>query len=277
MAENILNYRNAGGKFYQRDDLLNIYSMTKDEYLRLRPYVNIHRNDYNYYKAPHSSFASADLNIDLNTATAHELRDLRGIGEVLAERIVKYRDSKGGFRSKEELLQVYGIDEELYASISDQIYTSEVELPVRLVADVVEQPKEQKKNVIVDLNMASQTELQQVRGIGPAFSERIVEYRKRLGGFVTKEQLLEIYGIDEDHFEMIQGQIKLNPAQVKRININTASEKELRQHPYMSKQIAEQIVRYRIRKKFTHTEEIKKLMLVDEPVFVKLAPYITVE
>ena len=49
--------------------------------------------------------------LDLNHATAQELTTLPGIGEVLAQRIVDYREAHGPFRSVDELIAVEGIGE----------------------------------------------------------------------------------------------------------------------------------------------------------------------
>lgn len=59
--------------------------------------------------------------IDLNTASAQELETLPGIGEVLAQRIVDYRETNGGFRTIEELLDIKGIGEKTYAKIADYV------------------------------------------------------------------------------------------------------------------------------------------------------------
>ncbi len=47
--------------------------------------------------------------IDINTATASELTEIKGVGEVLANRIVEYRQAHGTFKSLEELEQVKGV------------------------------------------------------------------------------------------------------------------------------------------------------------------------
>ncbi len=47
--------------------------------------------------------------VNLNTATAEELQQLEGIGEVLSARIVEYRETYGTFRSIEDLLDVQGV------------------------------------------------------------------------------------------------------------------------------------------------------------------------
>lgn len=62
--------------------------------------------------------ASGDA-LDLNTASLEELETLPGIGPVLAERIVEYRERYGGFQSVEEIMYVSGIGEKTYAKIAD--------------------------------------------------------------------------------------------------------------------------------------------------------------
>ena len=62
--------------------------------------------------------------LDLNTATAAELTDLPGIGEVLAARIVDYRTEHGPFQSVEELLEVSGIGESRLDAVRDSVTVS---------------------------------------------------------------------------------------------------------------------------------------------------------
>lgn len=69
--------------------------------------------------------ASEQVLIELNTADTTSLKTVRGIGSVFANRIVKYRKLIGGFHSKEELLKVYGIDEERYVGIAPQVWVDE--------------------------------------------------------------------------------------------------------------------------------------------------------
>lgn len=63
------------------------------------------------------------------------------------------------------------------------------------------------EKVLVELNSADTTELMKVRGIGSVFANRIVKYRKLIGGFQSEDQLLKVYGITPDRFERISTQV----------------------------------------------------------------------
>jgi competence protein ComEA len=70
--------------------------------------------------APHAAGASDPEPIDLNTASAAELASLPGIGPAKAQAILSYREATP-FRTPEDLLQVKGIGERLFAQLKDRI------------------------------------------------------------------------------------------------------------------------------------------------------------
>lgn len=59
--------------------------------------------------------------VNVNTATVAELQQLSGVGEVLAQRIVAYREEHGAFTSAEELLNVKGIGESKLEKMRDYL------------------------------------------------------------------------------------------------------------------------------------------------------------
>ncbi|MBI3500209.1 MAG: helix-hairpin-helix domain-containing protein [Bacteroidetes bacterium] len=137
-----------------------------------------------------------------------------------------------------------------------------------------------KKNatVIVELNSADTTSLKQLKGIGSGFAKRIVKFRDLLGGFVKKEQLLEVYGFDKEKFDLVSPQLEIDLSKVKKININSASVDDLKKHPYMDKKAAIKIFWHRINKgDYSDVSDIMKDNLVDGETFSKLAPYLTVK
>lgn len=63
--------------------------------------------------------------LDINTASADELKALPGIDDVLAERIVEQRSVSGGYESKEDIMNVEGIGESRYQQIEELIRTGD--------------------------------------------------------------------------------------------------------------------------------------------------------
>ena len=98
---------------------------------------------------------------------------------------------------------------------------------------------------LIEINSADTSRLQKIRGIGPYYAQKIVQYRQRLGGFAAMEQLMEIEGIDEARFEMMKPQIEIDYDLVRTIDLKSADQTTLGQHPYIGAYAARWIVHYR--------------------------------
>ncbi len=135
-----------------------------------------------------------------------------------------------------------------------------------------------KEKVQLNINEATADQFSQLYGIGPVFSKRIVNYREALGGFVSVDQVGTTYGIDADTFLSIKSQLSITSNfQPRKVNVNTADLEALAKHPYISDQLAKQIINYREKvAAFGSVEEIKKLYFVDEALYQKLYPYIQI-
>jgi len=137
--------------------------------------------------------------LDLNIAGVEELRLLPGIGPVKAEAILNYRESKGGFASVEELLEVSGIGERTlerikeYVVVNPQNVQNSTDLKGRIVSE--KQP--------LNVNLASQEELEELPGIGPVKAKAIVEFREKNGPFRTVEDLVQVPGIGKKTLEKL--------------------------------------------------------------------------
>ena len=129
--------------------------------------------------------------------------------------------------------------------------------------------------LLVDINTADTSRLQQLRGIGPVFATRIVRYRTSLGGFASVDQLLEVYGMSYDRFSDIAPHIVASPSNISKIPINSASLDQLRNHPYLDYHQARAIIEYR--KKLgpiQNQDDLLKINLIDYPTARKISPYI---
>jgi len=191
-------------------------------------------------------------------------------------KIIKKYEAKGGkFYSKEDFKQMFCISPSEYTILEPYISIPEKksEYPER-----GNEVKEIKKKVLVDLNQADSVTLLGLYGIGPAFAKRIIKYRNLLGGFYSKNQLLEVYGFNQDKLDQIDSYCEVNPGGIKRININTVRTEELKKHPYMDYYTAKAIVDQRILVgRFTKMEQIKTIPLIHDELFNKMEHYFVIE
>lgn len=212
---------------------------------------------------------------DPNTASLAQLDSL-GFPEFLAQRIHNYRSKNGKFKVKSDLLKLYGMDSAFYNQVA--LY---IALPDQRVAD---KPKTDTRQAIpgvssekIDINLTDSTQLTKIYGIGAKLSMRIINYRTKLGGFVSMQQLQEVYGLDSVVINQLEKKYFVNPDfKPRKIILNQASEKELSSHPYIKYPLAKAITTYRFQHgNFNALEEVKKIALVDETFYNKILPYLS--
>ncbi|NOS55864.1 MAG: helix-hairpin-helix domain-containing protein [Cyclobacteriaceae bacterium] len=204
---------------------------------------------------------------------------LLGFSSSLATRMVNYRAKGGVFKIKSDLLKMYGADTLLYRKLYALI-----DLPLVVEKKKIEFLKDSVSTrpivpiTKLDLNVADTAQLIKVYGIGPKFSLRIVEYRERLGGFVSMDQLNEVYRLDTTAVGRLKKKFFVLPEyRPRQILLNSVTEKELAAHPYFSYKLAAAIVAYRFQHgNFTSIEDLVNLKLVTEKDFQRIKPYITV-
>lgn len=139
-AQVIKNFESKGGRFRRKEDLARIYSISEDDYKRLLPYIRIkpiedkehqifdYGQDADIRKKEKSVYRTnerKEVSIDIGEADSSAWVLLRGIGPVLANRIIKYRDALGGFHDVNQIAEVYGLPEETFALIKDKLYITE--------------------------------------------------------------------------------------------------------------------------------------------------------
>lgn len=128
----------------------------------------------------------------------------------------------------------------------------------------------------IDINKADTTVFIALPGIGSKLASRIVNYREKLHGFYCVEQVAETFGLADSTFQKIKPWLVVTEGSIEKVNINTATAEALRT-PYISYNLANAIYEFRIQHgQFSTLEELKKIMLVDEALFKKITPYLTV-
>lgn len=85
---------------------------------------------------------------------------------------------------------------------------------------------------VVDINVATVDDLVAVPGIGPTTAERIVEFRARLGGYVSPRQLVGVWPITAETFAMMEPFLVADSSRVVPVNVNSSNDTRMRRHPY---------------------------------------------
>lgn len=133
--------------------------------------------------------------------------------------------------------------------------------PVKLVGDEV-----------LDVNFADSAQLCRVPGIGPYFSRKIVQYRKRLGGYVSTAQLLEI---DDFPADAIAWLVVSDSTDVQRLNVNSLSTRKLMRHPYVGYYRASDMEDYkRIYGRIESIDALGQMPHFTDEDIKRLAPYL---
>lgn len=188
---------------------------------------------------------------DPNLASLDELM-MFGLSSRQASSIINYRTKGGSFRNKEDLKKMYNIPDSLYEELKEFIF---IETDLYQERDRVGTASEVKrdrvgaisevKGEMIELNLADSLQLISLYGIGPYYASKIMEYREKLGGFYSAEQLLEIKGFESDRYSSISDKVYADKGMIKRLDLNEASKEELAAHPYIGSYMARGILRLR--------------------------------
>lgn len=218
-----------------------------------------------------------------------------GLTEKQASNIHNYEKAGGSFRKKEDLLKIYSVDEALYAQLEPWIQLEEHsgnshhrKRPGEFqpATDSTRSVQNAQKTydypeVFIDVNLADTSDWQRLYGIGPVFAKRIMKYRDLLGGFVSTEQVREVYGLRDSTWMLIHSHLEMSPEgleAVRKIDVNSADYKTLLKHPYIDRNLANSIVMIRSKHGlYTRLEDLRKSDLVNEEIYRKIVPYITVK
>jgi competence protein ComEA len=200
IKQNLLKYRSSGGYFKKREDLRRIYGMNDSVYAVIERFIEIKKTRsvsvmnspkaevrLRDHEAKHIEPDPADVivKVEINHATKEELVKLYGIGPVLSERIIKYRNLLGGFYSLEQLKEVYGLTTETLTGIAGQLEVDSTVL------------------VLININFAGAGELAKHPYLGWKAANRIIHYREKTGFIEDRYQLLRDSVLSDGIFEKV--------------------------------------------------------------------------
>ena len=204
---------------------------------------------------------------DPNTADSTTLLKL-GLAPWQVRAIYKYRAKHGRYHTPDDFKRLPGMTYELWERLAPQIriarqfqYIEENDKrsslpeksapqaqvsPTPVVSQradsVAEHPRKFDVITQVDINKADTVELMRIPGIGTYRANKIVEYRRKLGGFLKAEQVMEACEMPD---EILQWVTVSTENAVRKVNVNKLSLQRLMNHPYISFYQARAIVEYR--------------------------------
>ncbi|BAV94342.1 DNA uptake protein [Ichthyobacterium seriolicida] len=161
-ADAILKYKNTVKEFKSKEDLKKIFVISKDKYKKLKPYIKIERTPYTEKKK------------NINLANANDLKEIKGIGNVLSLRIIKFRDKLGGFANRDVLSRVYGLKD------------SVIELIEKKFTFDFEQIEK------ININKASLEQLNKLPILRFEQSKAIIQFRAEYREFQNVEELSKL-------------------------------------------------------------------------------------
>lgn len=197
LSTRIANYRQKGGQFRIKADLLKIYGMDSTLYHQLYAYILLpetkERAVYKQHEKPATQSQKIRLaSFDLNRADTTTLKSVYGIGSKLATRIIRFREGLGGFIKQEQLKEVYGLD----STVIQQLQK------ISFIADDFTPGK-------INLNTANETEFSAHPYIKKSTARAIIAYRFQHGKFADVLELRKLTLLKAEEIEKIVPYLKI--------------------------------------------------------------------
>jgi competence protein ComEA len=201
-----------------------------------------------------------------------------GLSPFLSTRIVRYREKGGRIKKKEDLLKIYGMDSTWFAKASAWIVLPAATDKIATRSDKPVEKKVEHRDPF-DINSADSLQLVNVFGIGPALSKRIRSYRDRLGGFISMDQVGEVYGLDTVVLKQVRKKFLVAPGFVPRkVNVNAETVDALISHPYIKRKEAQALINYRRQHgDFKSADDLTQLHNISAAWLERIKPYLTFE
>ncbi|MGS4345467.1 ComEA family DNA-binding protein [Myroides odoratus] len=182
------------------------------------------------------------------------------------DRLFAYRESKHYVNSTQAFQEVTGVSEAWMQKYSRFMVFSSQSKPYAQQNREANprssfNKKEVKPKTIQDINTVTVEGLQEIYGIGPTLSQRILDDRNKYGGYVHIDQLKFVYGLsDAVIMALLQHYAVLVPPSVTPLDLNQATVDDLKNIPYLNYYLAREIVKYRsLHGDFVNKEQLREI------------------
>ena len=153
--------------------------------------------------------------------------------------IMNYEAHGGKFFRKEDLKKIY-----LLSKVEYNILAPYIKIPDEFIT-MGEKPTSRRKFFAhktslplklqqIEINRCDSVALITHLGLSSWIASRIIKYRRLLGGFYRKNQLLEVYGLKKNLFVKIRRYLLIDTTTLHKIDVNNAGFKEIMRHPYLN-------------------------------------------
>lgn len=248
----------------------NVNASTKEEY----SFNNKQPSNNNQYLNNHTSTKSSlnPFSFNPNELDYNGFIKL-GLREKTIKTILNYRSKGGKFYKAEDFRKIWGLKkEEADVLIPFIVLESNKNYSLPIYQNNVKHSALKR----ICINTASAYEFKSIPALGN-LAFKIVNFREKLGGFTTIQQVAETYGITDSIFNAILPYLTITNNTINQLNINLASESELSKHPYISKDVARAIVIYRNQHgNYTSVDDLKKIVFLKADIIERIKPYLTV-
>jgi DNA uptake protein ComE-like DNA-binding protein len=201
-----------------------------------------------------------------------------GFSAKLSHTLINFRSKGGKFFKSEDLKKLYGMTPKLYEQLESYILIPSLKKDKDSSNYKTKSFSSEKKVItkqLLEINSADSLSIVYLKGVGPAFTKRIIKYRKMLGGFHSVSQLKEVYGMTDSLYNAISSQILVNTEFISKMPINAIDFNSLRTHPYFNFQTASAIINFRNKHGRLTESDFKSLGLFNDEKLQKITPYLS--
>ncbi|UOU98065.1 helix-hairpin-helix domain-containing protein [Chryseobacterium daecheongense] len=234
-AEAILKYKKyLGGSFVSKEKFKECFIISEENYRQLEPYLLL--PDRHTANSSNHTTKIQYHTFDPNVLDMDGWQSL-GFSQNQAKVIINYRNRnlKGSFKSLEDIQKCFVISAEKFEELKPYI---------KITLPTISTKQEKTDFSKIDLNVITFKQLLEF-GLDERSAGSLIGFRRKLGGFVNKQQILETYNIDKELIEKLISICPLNTSEIQKYTLLDAPEEWLKNHPYF-KYSADKIIFYRI-------------------------------